>query len=150
MRAPDRPTYNNLLNNGQFDIDIEVPNQNDADPVFLPALRFYSKASGHNVKYFAPGDKFDRIIEEALQTTDRPVVQRKAAEAMSYLIDQEAVVVSLAGVYRIYGARDAVRGFVPHPSATNQLIRPAEQRSSHDRSGRRAADRQTPERRRVR
>lgn len=36
------------------------------------------------------------------------------------LIDEEAVVVLLAGLPRIKALRDDVRGFTPHPSLLNQ------------------------------
>src|SRR6266571_1625657 len=46
--------------------------------------------------------------------------QRSAARALRVLIDEEAVVVPVAGTYRVWGLRREVRGFVPHPSSASQ------------------------------
>lgn len=120
VKSPDQASYSKLLDAGQFDIDLEGPNQNDSNPIFLPALRFYSKATGNNVKYFAPGATFDQVVEQGSAATERAETQKKAAESMQILIDQEAIVIPVAGLYRIYGMKDKVQGFVPHPSQTNQ------------------------------
>ncbi len=120
VKSPDQASYGKLLDAGQFDIDLEGPNQNDSNPIFLPALRFYSKATGANVKYFAPGAKFDQLVEQGSAATERAETQKKAAESMQLLIDQEAVVIPVAGLYRIYAMKDKVQGFLPHPSQTNQ------------------------------
>jgi hypothetical protein len=47
-------------------------------------------------------------------------VQRSAAEAMRVLIDEERVVIPLAGTYRVWGLSGRVRGFDPHPSNLSQ------------------------------
>ena len=120
VKTPDQASYSKLLDAGEFDIDLEGPNQNDANPIFLPALRFYGKATSKNMPYFAPGAQFDQVIEEGSSATDRTTTQRKAAEAMQILIDQEAIVIPVAGLFRLYGMKDAVQGFAPHPSQTNQ------------------------------
>lgn len=117
---PDRPSYSEVLNRGEFDIDLEGPNQNDGNPMFLPALRFYSKGSGANIKYFAPGEAFDALVEEAAASTDLDLVRRNAAEMMHLLIDEEAIVIPVAGLFRIYALRDEVAGFDPHPSWASQ------------------------------
>ena len=119
--TPDNPSYGAPRDEGRHDINVEIPNQNDANPAFLPVLRFYSKAASKNAKYYAPGGRFDQLAEESLKTADRAEVQRLSAEMMKILIDEDADVIPLAGVYRIYGLRDRVDGFVPHPSQTNQL-----------------------------
>lgn len=120
VRTPDQASYGKLLDAGEFDIDLEGPNQNDANPIFLPALRFYGKATSKNMPYFAPGAQFDQIIEDGSAATDRVTTQHKAAEAMHILIDEEAIVIPVAGLFRLYGMKDSVQGFAPHPSQTNQ------------------------------
>lgn len=120
VKTPDQASYSKLLDGGEFDIDLEGPNQNDANPIFLPALRFYSKASSKNMPYFAPGAEFDKFVEHGSSATDRTETQRNAGEAMHLLIDQEAIVIPVAGLFRLYGMKDKVQGFAPHPSQTNQ------------------------------
>jgi hypothetical protein len=39
---------------------------------------------------------------------------------MHILIDQQKVVIPVAGVFRIYGLSTKVQGFQPNPSQTNQ------------------------------
>jgi peptide/nickel transport system substrate-binding protein len=117
-KAPDRPTYLNLYRNTQFDLDLEVPNQNDGNPAFLPVLRMYTKSTG--TERFAPGGRFDEWAERALAATSTDDVRRASAEMMQILIHQEFIVIPLAGVYRIYAMKRNVSFTDPHPSQTNQ------------------------------
>jgi peptide/nickel transport system substrate-binding protein len=120
VKSPDQASYTKLLDAGEFDIDLEGPNQNDGNPIFLPALRFYSQASSKNMPFFAPRGRFDQLVEAGSAATDRVTTQQKAAESMHLLIDEEAIVIPVAGLFRIYAMKDSVQGFVPHPSQTNQ------------------------------
>ncbi|HYY90272.1 MAG TPA: ABC transporter substrate-binding protein [Chloroflexota bacterium] len=120
VKSPDQASYSKLLDAGEFDIDLEGPNQNDGNPIFLPALRFYSKASSKNMPFFAPRGRFDELVEAGSAATDRATTQQRAAEAMHLLIDEEAIVIPVAGLFRIYAMKDSVQGFLPHPSQTNQ------------------------------
>jgi peptide/nickel transport system substrate-binding protein len=120
MRSPDMPSYQARIDVGEFDLDLEAGNQNDANPIFLPALRFYSKSPGKTIRFFAPGSRFDEIIEAGLEATARDQVMRRSAEAQHIIIDEEAIAIPLAGLKRIYAMRDEVRGFTPHPSLLNQ------------------------------
>jgi peptide/nickel transport system substrate-binding protein len=108
------------MNTGQFDLDIEVPNQNDANPAFLLALRWYSRSNVKSAAFIAAGPRFDALIEQALAAETREEVQQKAAEAMHLLVDEDVVAIPLAGIYRIYAMKDHVHGFEPHPSRLNQ------------------------------
>ena len=47
-------TRGNAYNGGYFDLDLELPNQNDANPAFLPTLRFACTRA--NTFRFAPAD----------------------------------------------------------------------------------------------
>ena len=116
----DSAAYLDRLNGGEWDLNIEMPNQNDANPAFLLALRWYSKATVKSAPFVAPGPEYDRLIEQALTAPEHEEVQQKAAEAMRLLIDREAVAIPLAGVYRIYALKERVQGFQPHPSGTTQ------------------------------
>lgn len=120
VRSPDSASYQARVESGEFDLDLEAPNQNDANPLFLPALRFYSKSSGKTVRYFAPGGRFDEIIEAGLGANEREEVMRRSAEAQRLLVDEEIIVIPLAGLKRIYAMREDVRGFTLHPSLLNQ------------------------------
>lgn len=118
-RAPDQATYQNLYRNTEFDLDLEVPNQNDGNPAFLPVLRMYTKSTG--TERFAPGGEFDSWAEKALAATTTDEVQQASAQMMRILVNDEVIVVPLAGVFRIYGMRASVNLPDPHPSQTNQV-----------------------------
>jgi peptide/nickel transport system substrate-binding protein len=119
-KSPDQASCSKLLDAGEFDIDLVGPNQNDGNPIFLPALRFYSKASSKNMPYFAPGAAFDQTIEAGSSATSQSQTQRSAATSMQILIDQEAIVILIAGLFRLYGMKSTVHGLNPHPLQTNQ------------------------------
>lgn len=119
-KSPDQASYTKLLDAGEFDIDLEGPSQNDGNPIFLPALRFYSRATSKNMRYFAPGAAFDQTIEAGSAATSESETQRSAAASMQLLIDQEAIVIPVAGLFRLYGMKASVQGLNPHPSQTNQ------------------------------
>ena len=81
----------------------------------LPALVF----SGVN-GVVAVGEEFDQYIDECRSAVEIEEVQQAAANAMKVLIDDQFVVIPLAGVFRIYGVSANVEGFEPHPSGLNQ------------------------------
>ncbi len=116
----DKAAYQDRVDTGGYDLDLETPNQNDANPAFLLALRWYSKSSVDNARFVSVGPEFDALIEQALNTPHREEVQRLAADAMRLLVDEEAAAVPLAGTYRIYAMKENVEGFDPHPSGINQ------------------------------
>lgn len=117
-KSADTPTYSNYYRNGQYDMDLEVPNQNDANPAFLPVLRMYSKNA--TAAPFAPGAAFDALAEKSNAATSTEAAQEPAAQMMDLLINQDYTVVPLAGLYRIYAMRKGVDLGDPHPSTTNQ------------------------------
>jgi len=116
----DAAAFDSRLNNGTFDMDIEIPNQNDANPAFLLALRWYSKSNVRSAPFMRAGARFDSLVERSLTSVDRGEAQRLAAEAMHTLVDEQVAAIPLAGVSRIYAMNDRVRGFDPHPSRLNQ------------------------------
>ncbi len=118
-KAPDTPTYQGFYRGNAFDLDLEVPNQNDGNPAFLPVLRMYSKISG--TERFAPGGEFDQWAEKALAAETVDAAREASARMMRILIHEEFVVVPLAGVFRLYAMRKGVDLADPHPSQTNQL-----------------------------
>ena len=122
----DEGAYRTAINSGDFDLDLSQPNQNDGNPAFLIALRWYSQAGGganNQVIMPGPGTTFDRMIDAILTETDPTELKRKSAEAMRELVDNEIGGVTLAGGYRVYAMKNKVHGFQPHPSSTNQRWR---------------------------
>ena len=116
----DAAAYESRLNSGAFDLDLELPSQNDANPAFLLALRWYSRSSTRSVAFTHASPRYDALVERALAATTDDDARRAAAEAMHQLVDVEVGAVPLAGVSRIYAMNRRVRGFVPHPSRLNQ------------------------------
>lgn len=115
--------YRERIENGRgYDLHIEAPNQNDANPAFLLALRWYSKSRVPNAAFASPGadTEFDALIDQTQEEEDPDELQRLAAEAMQELVGVEYAAVPLAGTYRIYAMRDTIQGFDPHPSGINQ------------------------------
>lgn len=119
IKAPDNATYTNRMNALQGDLWLEQGNQNDANPAFLPALLFSKKGLFGGSAYqtlFAPGGRFDTLINQALAATTESQVKSLVAQAMHVLIDQDAIVVPLAGIPRIAATSNKVRGFDSEPS----------------------------------
>jgi peptide/nickel transport system substrate-binding protein len=122
IKQLDPGAYRAALEAGTYDLDISTPNQNDANPAFLLALRWYSEATGKNAKIISPGPgtKYDALVAKTLSATDETSLRRAAAEAMQELVDVEVAGIPLAGGYRIFAMSDKVRGLQIHPSGTNQ------------------------------
>ena len=127
-KTPDVATRNSLYaqGKGDFDLDLEPPNQNDGNPAFLPVLRMAAR-SATNVQ-FAPnappitpsGPAFEAAVTKSDQAKTTAEVQDAAATMMKILINDEYIVVPLAGAFRIYGMGKNVNLADPHPSFTNQ------------------------------
>ena len=116
----DAAAYESRLNSGAFDLDLELPSQNDANPAFLLALRWYAGSGTRSVTFTHASARFDTLVERALGATTHDEARRRAAEAMHQLVDVEVGAIPLAGISRIYALRAGVAGFVPHPSRLNQ------------------------------
>jgi ABC-type transport system substrate-binding protein len=119
-RTPDPGALSARLAAGDFDLNLAISNQNDADPMFLPALLFYSRSKRPFARWYSAGPKFDSIVAAGLATYDPKEMQRLATEAMRVAVEEEAVCIPVAALFRIYALRSEVAGFVPHPSQTNQ------------------------------
>lgn len=124
--TPDTATYEARLAVGEGDLWAEAGSQNDGNPCFLPDLLFYTpdpNGDPESAMYgnaFAPGAAFDTHIEQCREAVSVEEVQTSAAAAMKVLIDDEFVVIPLAGTYRRFGVSNKVEGFVAHPSGVNQ------------------------------
>ncbi len=124
--TPDIATYEKRLANGEGDLWVEAGSQNDANPCFLPDLLFSSpdpagdQESNMYGNAFAIGAAFDAAIKRCREATATPDVQKAAADAMKLLIDDQFVVVPLAGTFRIAGISNRVLDFVLHPAGVHQ------------------------------
>jgi peptide/nickel transport system substrate-binding protein len=124
--TPDTASYEARLKTGNGDLWAEIGNQNDANPCFLPDLLFYSKVPPEDeegamyARAFAPGAAFDTAIEACRSAVSTDDIARNAAEAMRIIIEQERVVIPIAGIFRIIAMQDTVQGLDAHPSGANQ------------------------------
>ena len=124
--TPDTASYEERLKAGTGDLWAEIGNQNDANPCFLPDLLFYSKVPPEDeegamyARLFAPGAQFDTFIEACREAVTVEDVAKSAAQAMQVIIDQEHIVIPIAGIYRSYAFKDTIQGFEPHSARTNQ------------------------------
>jgi peptide/nickel transport system substrate-binding protein len=116
----DAASFDSRINAGTFDIDLEIPNQNDANPAFLLALRWYSKSGVPSAKFTHASPAYDGIIEEALLAADLESVRHAAARAAHQLVDVEAGAIPLAGISRRWLLSPYVSGFEPHPARLYQ------------------------------
>lgn len=119
---PDSASYQAVIKTGQADLFLEQGTQNDGNPGFLPVLLFYTGGAGASADYqklFAPGAEFDRLIAPSLTEVDPDKVKEAVAEAMHHIIDQQAIVIPLAGIFNIHALDKSVKGFQAHPSFLN-------------------------------
>jgi ABC-type transport system substrate-binding protein len=91
-----------------FDVELAMPNQNDANPAFLLALRA------------APDPEYSALATQVSAATSREEVQRLAAAMTAVVVNRDYSVVPVAGVFHVYGMRKGVDLGEPHPSAINQ------------------------------
>jgi peptide/nickel transport system substrate-binding protein len=120
VKAPDPGTYEERLIAREGDLWLEQGAQNDANPTFLGAVLFWSRSGdfgdpGYRA-LFAPGGAFDRPLEQALGTPDADQSKALTAEALRVLVDREAIVIPLAGIFNIVAMADKVQGFQPQAS----------------------------------
>lgn len=126
VQTPDTATYEARLQTLEGDLWAEAGSQNDGNPCFLPDLLFYTPAPDSDPESamygnaFAPGAAFDQHIDDCRAAVTTEEVQQSAAMAMKVLIDDEVVVIPLAGTFRLFGASTKVSGFEAHPSGVNQ------------------------------
>jgi peptide/nickel transport system substrate-binding protein len=115
----DNAAYSARMNALEGDLWLEQGNQNDANPSFLPALLFSNKGLFGGSAYqtlFAPGGSFNTLINHALDASGEAAVKSLVAQAMHVLIDDDAIVVALAGIPRIAATTSHVHSFDSEPS----------------------------------
>jgi peptide/nickel transport system substrate-binding protein len=91
-----------------YDVELGMPNQNDANPAFLVASRT------------APDAEYTALAAQATAAVAREDVQRAAAAMTAVLVNREYAFVPVAGVFHVYGMRAGVDLGEPHPAAIHQ------------------------------
>ena len=122
QERPDSASFQALITEKRGDLFIEEGNQNDANVGFLPVLLLYTgpgSAPGPYQGIAAPGATFNQLIEPSITEPDLAKTQLSVARALNEAITVQATVIPLAGVFRIYGMKSSIQGFVPHPSFLN-------------------------------
>ncbi len=123
QERPDSASFQALMGEKKGDLFIEEGNQNDANVGFLPVLLLYtgaaSSGSGVYQGISAPGPTFNALIEPSLTEPDLAKTQLAVGKAINEAVTEQATVLPLAGIFRIYAMKSTVRGFVPHPSFLN-------------------------------
>lgn len=117
--APDASAYSERIDAGQFDLDVNYFNQNDANPARIVSLFWYSRRDSNRVQLTGPGGEFDDLIEQSQAAESAEEAARFAAEAMSVLVDETASAIPLTSFPFAYGLKDTVAGFDPHPSVND-------------------------------
>ena len=120
VKTPDSAAYTARTKALDGDLWLERGNQNDANPSFLPALLFSKKGlfgPGDYQTMFAPGGDFETVINKALSAPDEDQVKSLVADGMHTLVDDEAIVIPLAGVGQIAASSNKISGFQPQPSS---------------------------------
>lgn len=118
--APDPGVFASRRRAGRFDLLQTIVNQNDPYPCFLPDLLHYSQSRSAATRFVSPGGAVDVAIERCRAAPTLEAARRHAAEAIRALVEEEHVLVPLAGLYRLFLTTDRVSGLMPHPSNTNQ------------------------------
>ena len=119
-KSPDAAAYSSKINAGTWDVDVNYFNQNDANPVRIAAQFWYSKVANARTRLTNPGPKFDGLVDEALSAPDLATAQRKAADAINVLVNEEWAAIALTNFPQIYAHQSSVAGFRPHPSVNHQ------------------------------
>ena len=91
-----------------FDVELAMPNQNDANPAFLLASRT------------APDADYSALAAQSMSAPTREDVQRAAATMTAALVNREYTIVPVASVSQVYGMRAGVQLADPHPAAIHQ------------------------------
>ncbi len=91
-----------------YDVELAIPNQNDANPAFLLASRT------------SPEADYTALAAQSVAAPSREEVQRAASAMTALAVSRDFTVVPLAGVAQTYAMRAGVDFGEPHPSAINQ------------------------------
>ena len=119
-KAPDGAAYGQKINSGQWDVDVNYWNQNDGNPASIPSRLWYGKNTNARIRYTGAGEKFDKLVDEALATPDTQQSARKSVEAMKVLVEEQYAAIPLTSFPQIFALKTSVAGFKAHPSVNQQ------------------------------
>lgn len=124
-------SYSNRMASGQGDLYLDLGNQNDANPAFLPGLLYYTGTGapltlGNYAIRFAPDPVgaspqgaccvFNDSIFSTFTASTLDPVRQAVATAIHDMVDTKAIKIVLAGIPRVYMMDPSVQGFLPPPA----------------------------------
>ena len=119
-KASDGAAYAQKINSGAWDVDINYWNQNDGNPASIVQRLWYGKNTAARIKFTSVGEKFDRLVDEALAAPDTQTSAQKSVEAMRVLLEEQAAAIPLTSFPQIFAFKKTVAGFRAHPSVNQQ------------------------------
>lgn len=119
-KAPDGAAYGQKINSGQWDVDVNYWNQGDGNPAGIPSSLWYGKNTSTRVKFTSVGEKFDKLLDEALAAPDTQSSARKVIEANKVLVEELYAAIPLTSFPQIFALKNSVAGFTAHPSVNQQ------------------------------
>lgn len=118
-KASDGASYSQVINGGQWDVDINYWNQNDGNPASIPSRLWYSKNTAARIKYTAAGPAFDAAVDDAVAAPDTATSARRSVDAIKILLD-DVDAIPLTSFPQIWALKTSVAGFQAHPSVNLQ------------------------------
>lgn len=119
-KAPDGAAYGQKINSGQWDVDVNYWNQNDGNPASILTRLWWGKNTNARIKYTGAGEKFDRVVDEAVAAPDTKASAAKSIEATKVLVEEQAAAIPLTSFPQIFAFKGDVAGFTAHPSVNQQ------------------------------
>jgi len=119
-KAADGAAYSSKINSGNWDVDINYWNQNDANPASIVSRLWYGKNTAARIKFTNVGAKFDALVDEALAAPDTAASARKSVDAMKVLLQEQVGAIPLTSFPQIFAFKTSVAGFTAHPSVNLQ------------------------------
>jgi peptide/nickel transport system substrate-binding protein len=119
-KASDGAAYGQKINSGNWDVDINYWNQNDGNPASIVQRLWYGKNTAARIKFTNIGEKFDKLVDEALAAPDTQTSAQKSVDAMKVLLVEQAAAIPLTSFPQIFAFKKTVAGFTAHPSVNQQ------------------------------
>lgn len=119
-KASDGAAYGQKINSGAWDVDINYWNQNDGNPASIVQRLWYGKNTAARIKFTSVGEKFDKLVDEAIAAPDTQTSAQKSVEAMRVLLEEQAAAIPLTSFPQIFAFKKTVAGFQAHPSVNQQ------------------------------
>lgn len=117
MKPIEYGMYWSILMSGQYDLLLDYYSAWDGDASALITNRYYS--GGYYSNSFnltvAERSRLDRLIAEALATSDSNLMENNYQEVQKIVIDDMALDIPLVYEYSVVAAKKNVKGFELHP-----------------------------------